>query len=154
LLVAACGSSQPAPTPKPLEIGLLTAVSGSLAGLGKDYTDSMNLAFEEINGNGGVVGGQQVKLLVQDEGTSQESAQVGFTKLVAQEHVLAVVGPEFSAGVLAIADQIRSDKTLVIAPATTSSALTTLDSGGNFFRLSPSDSYQATVMAPLIAGAS
>jgi branched-chain amino acid transport system substrate-binding protein len=67
--------------------------------------------------------------------------------------VSAVLGPSASSEVAAIAPQVAGGRTLTISPSATSPALGSLDYGGNFYRLAPSDAVQSTVSAQLIDAA-
>src|SRR5262249_38142921 len=132
--------------------GLLTAVSGDLAGLGKDLTDTTNMAFDEINLAGGLFDGRPLRISLQDDGTTAEGAPIGYANLLSKG-VPVILGPTVAQGVIANASQIASRMTLTIGQATSSPALTTLDDGGFFYRVVPSDAVQGIVLGQLIADA-
>jgi ABC-type branched-subunit amino acid transport system substrate-binding protein len=145
-----CGNSNNSMSSDPVAVGVLTATTGDLAGLGRDLSDSTNLAFSEINDAGGLLGGRQLKVVLEDDGTTPEGAKAGYSALLV-DAVPAIIGPTTSAQVISIADQLRTGGTLTIGSDTTSPGLTTLDKGGNFFRVPPSDSIQGIVLGQLIA---
>ena len=149
LVIAACKSSDSgettASTSDVVTIGSLLSLTGDLAGQGRDFADTVTLAIEEINAAGGVLG-KPVRVALEDDGTTVDGAKTGFSKLLAKP-VSVILGPSASPQVTALAEEIKSSGVLTIGATTTSADLTTLDDGDFFFRVAPSDSYQATEIA-------
>ena len=143
VVLVACGSDPP---PEPIEIGFLAPLTGDIAAFGRDLTDASNLALEEINKAGGVLDGREIRLVVQDTGTSATGASIGYTTLLNQQ-VPVILGPTASAEAVAIREQVKAGTTLTISQSATSPELTSLDFGGYFFRVAPSDVVQAVVLA-------
>lgn len=75
----------------PYKIGVLTALSGMFASSGKDILDTAQMEVDLINASGGV-NGHPIVLVVQDDAADNAKAVAGFTKLVEQDKVLAVIG--------------------------------------------------------------
>jgi len=152
--LVACSSDEatPASSTETIDIGSLVALSGDLQGTGQDNTDAANLAVEQINSAGGVLG-RPVRLLVEDDHTTVDGARTGYTNLLAQK-VTAVVGPSSSAQVVGIADLIASSRTLTIGRTSTSPLLSSIADQDFFFRIAPSDQFQAKVLARLVKNAS
>jgi ABC-type branched-subunit amino acid transport system substrate-binding protein len=132
-----------------LEIGTAVALTGDLAGTGKDNTDAANLAVEQINEQGGVLGGRKLKLVVEDDRTTVDGARAAFTSLIAR-HVPVVIGPSSSKQVREVADLIAASRTLTIGRTSTSTLLTTLADNDYFFRVAPSDVFQGKLLARLV----
>lgn len=65
----------------PIELGMLTPLSGSSAAIGPYMQNGAQLAVDEINGKGGV-NGRQLELKVEDEACDAKSAVAGANKLV------------------------------------------------------------------------
>ncbi|MBI4821168.1 MAG: ABC transporter substrate-binding protein [Deltaproteobacteria bacterium] len=149
-ILAGCGASAPSGDSAAIELGFLTALSGDLAGLGREFTDATQLALAEINGQGGALG-RPLRMALQDDGTSAAGAQVGYSALL-DHSVPVILGPTFSAAVVTIAPLIKSGRTLTIGQTTTSPQLTNLDDGGYFYRVVASDTVQAKVLGELIVG--
>jgi branched-chain amino acid transport system substrate-binding protein len=148
----ACKSGEaPASSTQAVEIGVLVALSGALAGTGKDNSDAANLAVEQIKAAGGVLG-RPLKLIVEDERTTPEAARVGYSNLVARK-VPVIIGPSSSSQVVAVADLIAASQTLTIGRTCTSTVITSLADNDYFFRLAPSDVYQGKVIARTLADA-
>lgn len=146
-LATGCGGDDP--PPQPITIGFLAPLTGDIAAFGRDLTDASNLALEEINTAGGVRGGRQLKLNVQDTGTSAAGASISFTSLLNQG-LPVILGPTASSEVVGIREQVKAGTTLTISQSATSPELSALDFGGYFIRLAPSDAVQAVVLAEKI----
>jgi branched-chain amino acid transport system substrate-binding protein len=148
----ACSDEEPsASATTPIEIGSLVAQTGDLSGSGKDNTEAAALAVEQINQAGGVLG-RKLRLVVEDDKTTVEGARTGYTNLIAKK-VAVVVGPSSSAQVAGVADLIAASRTLTIGRTSTSPLLTTIADDDFFFRIAPSDEFQAKVVAKLVKNA-
>jgi branched-chain amino acid transport system substrate-binding protein len=143
-LLVACGDD--GGTTEPIAIGFLSPLTGDIAAFGRDLTDASNLALEEINNDGGVLSGRNLRLVVYDTGTSATGASIGYTALLNQG-VPLILGPVASTEVVGVREQIKAGTTLTLSQSATSPALSSLDFGGYFLRLAPSDAVQAVVLA-------
>ncbi|MBI4511235.1 MAG: ABC transporter substrate-binding protein [Deltaproteobacteria bacterium] len=148
LITAGCEGA-PHVEKEPVEIGVLTSLTGDLASLSVEFNNAFDLALEEINDGGGVLEGRPVKIFIVDDGTTPDGARQGYQKLIDRRSPV-IIGPMFSGGVVAIVDQIRTGRTLTISPSATSPALTSLSDGGFFYRLVASDAVQGIVLAQAI----
>jgi branched-chain amino acid transport system substrate-binding protein len=148
--LTACGGDDP--PPEPVAIGFLAPLTGDIAAFGRDLSDATNLALEEINNGGGVIDGREIRIIVHDTGTSPTGASIGYTALLNQT-VPVVLGPVASSEAAAIREQVKASTTLTISQSATSPELSSLDFGGYFFRLAPSDVVQAVVLAEEIQDA-
>lgn len=79
-------------------IGTLTPITGSSAKMGEDMNNAIQMAADEINKDGGILG-KKIKLVKEDEGCDPQIATAGANKLVSQD-VVAVVGGYCSGAVL------------------------------------------------------
>jgi branched-chain amino acid transport system substrate-binding protein len=147
--LADCKSDETSTPSEPVRIGSLSSLTGNLAGLGGDFARATNLAVEEINQGGGVLD-RSLSLLEADDATTTEGARTAFSGLV-QKKVPIILGPTTSAQVLELAPVIRASKVVTIGRTTTAPALTTVDDGDFFFRITPSDEKQGPVLAGIIA---
>ncbi|NNM72777.1 ABC transporter substrate-binding protein [Enterovirga aerilata] len=80
-----------------LVVGAVIPLSGASATQGEDQRRGMEIALEEINAAGGVLG-KPVKLIVEDSGGRVPSALDAAKKLVTVDSVSAVIG-EYSSGI-------------------------------------------------------
>jgi branched-chain amino acid transport system substrate-binding protein len=82
----------PRAQPPPVKLGLAAAVSGGSAASGEAIKRGLQIAMDEINGKGGVLGGRKLELVVRDdEGNPQKGVTIA-RELVERERVAAVFG--------------------------------------------------------------
>lgn len=98
LLLAACGGdgiteggSEGGATSGDITLGMLTPLSGGSAAIGPYMRNGAQLAVDEINEAGGVMG-RQLKLVVEDEACDPKTAAAGAAKLVTAGVVVSVGG--------------------------------------------------------------
>lgn len=83
-----------------ITIGLVAAQSGSNKTIGQFVINGAELAIEEINANGGVLG-KQLKLVIEDEGESSQTAVNATNKLLSRSDISAIMGSTSSSYCLA-----------------------------------------------------
>ncbi|MDP2292235.1 MAG: ABC transporter substrate-binding protein [Actinomycetota bacterium] len=132
-----------------LRIGTLLPVTGSLAFLGPPEIAGVNLAIQEINEGGGVLG-KPVELAEGDSGDTPEFANATVDRLLG-ENVDAIVGAAASGISLAVIDKIAGAGIVQFSPANTSDKLTTYEDKGLYFRVAPPDLLQGAAIAKLVA---
>src|SRR5436305_12304505 len=89
LPVASCSAAKSSAAPAPLKVGLLAALSGTYAAVGRDLRDGFQLYLDTHNGK---LGGHPVDLVVGDEGDGPATAVPAATKMVKDDRVLALTG--------------------------------------------------------------
>lgn len=152
LLAAACGGDDTAGSTDPLKLGYLLPETGQLAFLGPPMVSGTQLAIEEINAAGGVLG-NPVELLSGDEAGDAGRAAEEATRLLAAG-VQGIVGAAATGMTMAVIDQITSAGVVQCSPSNTGILLTAQpDNGGYYFRTAPSDVLQAPVLADLVVNA-
>ena len=85
----------PHPPPPPtgdIVVGLYGSLTGDGASFGISSREGAELAVEEINNAGGLLGGRKIKLLVEDDQSKPEEASNAVTKLITQDKVVGVIG--------------------------------------------------------------
>jgi branched-chain amino acid transport system substrate-binding protein len=109
LLALTCSSTAHAQdngvTPSEISIGAIGALTGPLAFIGTPGRDSMTVAFNEINANGGVCG-RKLHLGFEHASSPAESI-AAVKKLVEQDKVFILVLASGSTGAAAAADYVR-----------------------------------------------
>jgi branched-chain amino acid transport system substrate-binding protein len=91
VVLAATGPAL-AQSKEPVKIGLSAAVSGGSAASGEAIKRGLQIATDEINAKGGVLGGRKLELVVRDdEGNPQKGVTIA-RELVEREKVVAVFG--------------------------------------------------------------
>ncbi|RKP28274.1 branched-chain amino acid ABC transporter [Syncephalis pseudoplumigaleata] len=127
-----------------IKIGMVLPVTGSAAEQGKFALNGAKLALEAVNKAGGVLG-KQVELVTEDDQTTNPGVVLAFSKLAAQQDIVAFLGSIRSTQVHAMApDVLKLGKPMAIGG--TDPNLTHM---GNkwLFRFRPNDSYSGSVIA-------
>ncbi|MCF6745317.1 branched-chain amino acid ABC transporter substrate-binding protein [Blastococcus sp. KM273128] len=136
-------------TTDPLIIGTLLPQTGDLAFLGPPEIAGADLAVQEINETGGVLG-QPVQLIQRDSGDTSTDIATQSVDALLQQNVDVIVGAASSAVTRTVIDAITGAGVVQISPANTSDEFTTYDEGGLYFRTAPPDTLQARALADLI----
>jgi ABC-type branched-subunit amino acid transport system substrate-binding protein len=130
-----------------LKIGLLFDYTGSLAEFGPNMEKGAELAVEQINAAGGVLG-KDIELIKADSGTNPQVATEAATRLVNVNGVQAIVGSLSSGVTLQVATGVTvPNKIAMISPASTSPGLTEVEDDDYLFRTVLSDAAQGVVLA-------
>jgi branched-chain amino acid transport system substrate-binding protein len=153
LVAAACGGGgdDVEISTDPLKLGYLLPETGQLAFLGPPMISGVQLALQEINEAGGVLG-NPVELLSGDEAGDAGRAAEEATRLLAAG-VRGIVGAAATGMTVAVLDQITSAGVVQCSPSNTGIRLTRLPDKGYYFRTAPSDVLQAPVLAELVINA-
>lgn len=133
-----------------LTIGTLLPETGSLAFLGPPEFAGVELAVQEINENGGVLGNDVVKIDADSGDTTTDIATQSVTRLLG-EGVDAIIGAASSGVSFTVIDQITGAGVVHFSPANTSPDFTDYDDNGLYFRTAPSDVLQGRVLGDLLA---
>ncbi len=142
-------SSAPPATASPLVLGALLPQSGDLAFLGPPQFAGVQLAVDDINAAGGVLG-NPVKLVKADEGDGTPDVASGSADKLLNAGVSAVIGAAASTITLAVIDKFVGAGVVEMSGSNTSPALDTYDDKGLYFRTAPSDALQGSVLGNLV----
>ena len=129
--------------------GTLVPQSGDLSNIVESLQTPVDIAVEEINEAGGVLG-KPVTVIEGDDGTSPTVAQTSYNKLVNTDKVDAIIGPAPSSVAAKLAESLGTDKVPTCSGSTTAANLTGVGDG-YFFRTAPGDSLQGPALAELIS---
>ena len=132
-----------------LKIGALLPETGALSAIVQSLRVPIDIAVEEINDAGGVLG-QEVTVVGADDGTNGDVLIPSVDRLIESDRVNVIVGPAPSGAAANIIDKIKSGQVPVCSGSTTSAELSTVDSGGFFFRTAPPDRLQGPALAELV----
>ena len=121
------------------------SLTGDGASFGQSSVEGAQLAVEEINNAGGVLGGRKIRLLVEDDQSRPEEASSAVTKLITQDKVVAVLGEVASRRTLAAAPVAQKYQIPLITPASTNERVTQV--GDYIFRVCFIDPFQGEVLA-------
>jgi branched-chain amino acid transport system substrate-binding protein len=128
-----------------LRLGYVLPETGSLAYLGPPQIEAINLAVEDINGAGGVLG-NDVEVLSSDEADDAAVAGQSAERLL-NEGVDAIIGAAASGMTFAIIDQVTGAEVVQCSGSNTAPDLSTYDDAGFYFRTAPPDTGQGPLMA-------
>lgn len=147
-LAAGCGGGEK--KADTIKVGANLEMTGGSASYGISSKNAIELAFKEINEKGGI-NGKQLELVVADNKSEAAEATNAMQKLVSQDNVVAVIGPNLSSSVIAASAINNSAKVLDIAPMATNPYVTVDQSSGKTkdfnYRTCFIDPFQGTVMA-------
>ena len=143
-LVAAAACSGDTEEEGPVKLGFLNGQSGDYGPWGGWALAAAEVAVEELNAGGGVLG-RDVELVVEDNGSTPEGAVSGFAELTEVDGIHALGGIE-SDGMVAIFETVHE---LQIPTICSTCGTTELDNTGGdmVFRIIPSDTDNGIVGA-------
>ena len=132
-----------------IKIGVNYELTGGVATYGQGLNEGVQLAFEEINANGGVLGKQLEAVTVDNKSEDTEAANVS-TKLATRDKVVALLGPATSGNTKAASPAAMQNKIPLISASATADDVT-VDANGKvreyIFKTCFSDSFQGVMMA-------
>ncbi|MBV9865095.1 MAG: ABC transporter substrate-binding protein [Abitibacteriaceae bacterium] len=125
-------------------LGEYGSLTGSTATFGISSDNGMQMAVDEVNGAGGVLG-KKVRVQKEDDGGKSEQVGSVIKKLINQDNVLAIVGEVASSRSIAAAPICQAAGVPMITPASTNPTVTTI--GDDIFRTCFTDTFQGAVGA-------
>jgi branched-chain amino acid transport system substrate-binding protein len=140
--------AKPADAAKPGEevilLGEVGSLTGSEAAFGISTRQGVELAIEEANAAGGVMG-KKLAVRVYDDASKQEEAASATKRLITQDHVVAILGEVASSNSLAMAPIAQAAQVPMVSPSSTNPKVTMV--GDYIFRVCFIDPFQGFVMA-------
>ncbi|HVH25598.1 MAG TPA: ABC transporter substrate-binding protein [Vicinamibacterales bacterium] len=139
------GTGGPESTTGDILVGMYGSLTGDGASFGQSSREGTELAVDEVNAAGGLLGGRRIRLLVEDDQSRPEEASNAVTKLVTQDKVVAVLGEVASRRSLAAAPISQKYQIPMISPSSTNERVTEV--GDYIFRVCFIDPFQGEVLA-------
>lgn len=136
---------------QPILIGAVIPLSGALASFGPRFQVAAQLALDEVNKAGGVLG-RRVELIVRDSGTNPAQGVQSATDLVNVNRVQVIFGAAASGVTIPVSSVTVPAGVVLISPSATSPAITNLRDNDLVFRTAPPDTLQGIVLADLAFG--
>ncbi len=151
--LAGCGDGG-APAVK---VGLNTELTGEMPAVGASSQNAADLFVSQVNAAGGVpvgAGKLPIKLIVGDNGAKADQAAAVAQRLITQDEVAAMIGPDASVCAIPAADIAEAAQCVMISPWSTNPK-TTLDPNTSqpkdyVFRACFTDTFQAGVLAKFV----
>jgi len=140
-----------------IKIGVIAELTGDVPAVGASCKNAAEMAAQEVNDAGGIQLGDKtykVELIIEDNGGKADQSVSAAQKLITQQKVSAIVGPNASRYALPAAEIAESGKVVLITPWSTAPK-TTLDSrtGASkkyVFRACFIDPFQGRVLAKFV----
>ena len=142
---------------KGIKIGLNTELTGEMPAVGTSSKNAAELFVSQINAAGGIeIGAEKlpIDLVVGDNGAKADQAAAVAQRLISQDNVLAMIGPDASACAIPASEIAQSMGCPMISPWSTNPK-TTLDATTGkpkpfIFRACFIDTFQAQVLAKFV----
>jgi branched-chain amino acid transport system substrate-binding protein len=151
VLAIACKSKEPqgggpagAEAKGPIIVGEVGSMTGSEATFGISSDRGIKLAVQEANAAGGVKA-RQLEVHALDDQSKPEEAATAATRLIASDHIIALLGEVASTISLRMAPKAQQAKVPMITPSSTNPKVT--QEGDYIFRACFIDTFQGYVMA-------
>ena len=125
-------------------IGEFASLTGKEATFGTSSHEGTQLAVEELNAAGGVLG-KKLKLITEDNQSKAGESATVVNKLISKDGAVAILGEVASSRSLEAAPVCQSNGVPMISPSSTNPKVT--ETGNNIFRVCFIDPFQGTVMA-------
>lgn len=152
LLLTGCGESNS--QQDTIKVGLIVELTGDMPAVGASSRNAAELAVGEINAAGGIaVSGKTypVELVIEDNASRPDQSVAAANKLISQDNVIAIIGPNASLGAIPAAEIAESNQTLLITPWSTNPKTTLDTSSGKpktyVFRACYTDPFEGRVLA-------
>lgn len=138
-----------AATPDSFTFGYILPETGQLAFLGPPQVKALELAIQDINAAGGVLGSEVPSPVGGDEGDQATVAQASADRILGQG-VSAIVGAAASGRSLDIIDRVTGAGVMQCSGSNTAPTFTDYEDNGLYVRTAPSDALQGPVLANTI----
>src|SRR5665213_1832577 len=144
VLITGCNKPAGGTSGDTIKVGEYASLTGSEATFGQSSHTGTQLAVDELNANGGVLG-KKIQLLTEDDQSQAGQASTVVRKLISSDGVVAILGEVASSRSLEAAPICQQNKIPMISPASTNPKVTEV--GDYIFRVCFIDPFQGTVMA-------
>jgi branched-chain amino acid transport system substrate-binding protein len=129
---------------EPIKIGEFASLTGSEAAFGQSSHKGTQLAFDEINKAGGLLGRPVVHLVEDNRSTAGESVTI-VKKFVSREKVVGILGEVASGRSLEAAPVCQASHVPMVSPSSTNPKVTEI--GDYIFRVCFIDPFQGKLLA-------
>jgi branched-chain amino acid transport system substrate-binding protein len=150
-LAAAAAGRGAAAQGAPIRIGELNSYS-RMAAFCIPYRNAIQMAAEQINAAGGVMGGRRLEFIFRDDGATPGDAVRVAEELLTRENVSFIAGTFLSNVGLAVADFANQRKRLFFATEPLSDAITMAQGNRYTWRLRPSTFMQTRMLVEAARG--
>jgi branched-chain amino acid transport system substrate-binding protein len=150
-LLSACGGAAGTST---IRVGGIGELTGDIPAVGASFKNAAEMAVKEVNDAGGLeVGGKkyQIEFFIEDNAGKADQSASAAQKLITQQNVVAIIGPNASRYAIPASEIAESSKVVLISPWSTNPK-TTVDANTGapkkyVFRSCFIDPFQGRVVA-------
>jgi branched-chain amino acid transport system substrate-binding protein len=146
MLVLTFGLASRIGAQSPLRIGEINSYTGIAAGFTLPYRQAVEMAVDEVNGSGGLLG-RQVEVLFRDDKGNPAEAIKHAQELVFGEHVVMLAGTYLSNVGLAVSDFAKQNRVVFVGAEPLTEALTWSQGHRYVFRVRPNTYEQGRMLA-------
>ncbi len=133
-----------------IKVGSVAGVTGPIAELVAPIIAGRNLAAEHVNGQGGLLSGDTMSLVLADSACDPKAGVDAGGKVVNVEQVVAVIGASCSGATNGMVQSVTIPAGVVsISDSATAPSISELEDKDLVFRVAPSDAYQGAALAKL-----
>jgi branched-chain amino acid transport system substrate-binding protein len=129
---------------KEIVIGEFASLTGGTASFGQSSHKGVQMAVDEVNASGGVLG-KPVRLVVEDNQSKAGEAATVVRRMISRDQIVALIGEVASSRSLEAAPIAQQNKVPMISPASTNPKVTEV--GDYIFRVCFIDPFQGAVLA-------
>lgn len=149
MMLTACGSGNSKAADDTIKIGWIGSLTGDQAVWGTCESNTVKMLIEEVNAKGGILGKQVEGIYYDTKGDAAEAVNA-VKRLITQDGVTAIIGPNASGQAISISAVLEQYKVPDIATVATNPKVTVGDDGKvkpYNFRVCFIDPYQGAVAA-------
>ncbi len=132
------------PQGEPIKLGFFMSITGRDASFGEAASRGAQLAVDELNSAGGILG-RPVELLIEDNRSLPGESATAVKKLISRDKVVALIGECASSRTLEAAPLAQKAGIPLVTPASTNPKVTAV--GDCIFRMCFADPFQGEVLA-------
>jgi branched-chain amino acid transport system substrate-binding protein len=143
-LLAGCKKTGPKGPANEIVVGEFAALTGGTASFGQSSHKGTQMAIDEINAAGGLLG-KKVKLVTEDDQSKAGEPATVVRKMISRDGIVALLGEVASSRSLEAGPIAQQNKIPMISPASTNPKVTQV--GDYIFRICFIDPFQGTVLA-------
>ena len=130
----------PALAADPIKIGHVAALSGASAQSGEAITRGLQVAIDEINAKGGLLGGRKLELVQRDDESNPPKGLIAARELISREKVAAIFGGIDTPVAMAMVPILNREKTIHMGVWAAGTGITRNGANPNYiFRVSAVD---------------
>jgi branched-chain amino acid transport system substrate-binding protein len=144
LWIAGCKQEKSADSTGDIKIGEFASLTGQEATFGQSSHRGTELAIDELNASGGVLG-RKLQLLTEDDQSKAGESKTIAQKLISRDGVVALLGEVASSRSMEAAPICQENKIPQISPSSTNPKVTQL--GDYIFRVCFTDPFQGRALA-------